>query len=605
MNQRVVVRSSKPTGCSRSMSVGSNTSSVSSSSSTGTSSSAIPSPPSSELCALIRFAYRLGSVVHNNDPNLDWINSDVRREAKLLMSLACSSPINPDDENTSASAGDSYNISHSDSNDNNKQTDYDTAATASTSHLLSSSSSSSSTLSTATSSGRITPTHSITSISSGGSRRDIFCFTCPSLSLDNTRGTTGDASPGIMLSRTLKVDDQDAMRLSSEAMARNIIESFQKAIDWRIQSWVGSLSRVLVIKELELKKSTTNKGNTKATQQLLQQELYFSNEALLVKTLREIEGKVQVLEATTAFKVLNKVSQVDETGSALKKRRTGDQEDRAGLEEGEYVYDVIHVLEMQCSLNISTPAGNIQIDLNVPGKIKGTFFSSEDDDSDVKLTDVTIHINTDMMASMIEKSSRIAVRTSSEAMLKGDQVVSSNLETTAGDASKTVPQEQSSPTKPASTASQPQTRSPKRKIYDANVSGLVVITPARNITDARNTASSPSCFGESSDSDGDHNQPVLLQIPDNFLSSGSKHSGKILQPLASRAAASATPGPSLDFAARLPPKKYMLQQKMMKNVGAAMVVTPLRTKGPEYIEREKGPNLPILMEAAGIRFEKK
>jgi hypothetical protein len=408
-----------------------------------------------------------------------------------------------------------------------------------------------------------------------------------------------------MLSRTLKVDDQDAMRLSSEAMARNIIESFQKAIDWRIQSWVGSLSRVLVIKELELKKSTNNKGNTKATQQLLQQELYFSNEALLVKTLREIEGKVHVLEATTAFKVLNKVSKVDEMGSALKKRRTGDQEDRAGLEEGEYVYDVIHVLEMQCSLNISTPAGNIRIDLNVPGKINGTFFSSEDDDSDDKLTDVTIHINTDMMASMIEKSSRIAVRASSEAMLKGDQVVSSSVVTTAADASKTVPQEQSDPTKPASTASQPQTRSPKRKIYDANVSGLVVITPARNITDARNTASSPSCFGESSDSDGDHNRPVLLQIPNSFPSSGSKRSGKILQPMASRAAASATPGPSLDFAARLPPKKYMLQQKRMKNLAAAMVVTPLRTKGPEYIEREKGPNLPILMEAAGIRFEKK
>jgi len=382
-----------------------------------------------------------------------------------------------------------------------------------------------------------------------------------------------------MLSRTLKVDDKDAMRLSSEAMARNIIESFQKAIVWRIQSWVDSLSRVLVIKEMELKSSTNNMGNTKTMQ--LHQELYFSNEALLLKTLREIEGKVQVLEATTAFKVLNKVSQVDETGSALKKRRMGEQEeDRTGLEEGEYVYNVIHVLEMQCSLNISTPAGNVRIDLNVPGRIDGAFFSSEDDDCDDNLTDVTIHLNTDMMASMIEKSSRVAVRASSEALLKGDGVVSNNLGKATDAATTSKPPV-------TTTASNLRTRSPKRKVVDVgsnNVSGLVVITPSRN------TASSPSSFGESSDSDGDHNQPVLLQYPNRFPSTSTQHSGKILQPQASRA--------GTDFAACLAPKKYMLQQKK------TAVVTPLKTKGPGYIQREEGPNLPILTEVGGIHSTK-
>jgi hypothetical protein len=400
-----------------------------------------------------------------------------------------------------------------------------------------------------------------------------------------------------MLSRTLKVDDKDAMRLSSEAMARNIIESFQKAMEWRIHSWVGSLSKVLVIKEMELKKSLINMGNNKETQQLLQQELYFSNEAVLVKTLREIEGKVQVLEATTAFKVLNKISQVDETGSALKKRRMGDQEDRTGLEEGEYVYDVIHVLEMQCSLDISSPAGNVRIDLNVPGRINGTFFSSEDGDITDKLTDVTIYLNTDMMASMIEKSSRIAVRVSTESLLNGEQE-SNNVEKSAD--ATTVPQEQSVPAaKPATTlvaTSHIPTRSPKRKVDDSNVSGLVVITPARNIT------SSPSSFGES-DNEADHNQPVIFQIPNSFPSS--KESGNILHPQASRAGnkAVSTPSASLNFAARLPPKKYMLQQKNSKSLAA--VITPLKTKGPEYIEREKGPNLPILMEAACFSSEKK
>ena len=572
MNQKVIVKSS--TG--RSSSIGSISSSISNSTS-GTSASAVPSPPSSELCALIGFAYRLGSVVHNNDPSMGGSNSDVRREAKLLMSLSCSSPVQVDDERVG---------NNSANNSNKKQSDGDTATMASTPYMMSSSSS---TASTAASTGRITPTHSITSTSSGGSRRDTFCFTCPSLSLDNTKGTTGGSNPGAMLSRTLKVGDQDAMRLSSEAMGRNIVESFQKAIIWRIRSWVDSLSKVLVIKELELKENSEIMGHTKEKQEILQQELCFSNEALLVKTLQEIEGKVQVLEATTAFKVLNKVSQVDDTGSALKKRRTGEEEDRTGLEEGEYVYDVIHVLEMQCSLNISTPAGNVRIDLNVPGKINGTFLSSEDDVTDDRLTDVTIHLNTEMMASMIEKSSRIAVRASSEALLKGDHVSNDVAKTT--EANKNSQEESAQIAKPATTSVAPSqmTRSPKRKASDSNVAGLVVITPARN------TVSSPSSFGESSDSDGDQNNSVLPKIPKSFPSR--KFSNKLPQPQASRVGSNAatTPSASLDFAARLPPKKYMLQQK---NADAA-IITPLKTKGPEYIEREKGPNFPILMGGVG------
>lgn len=589
MNKKVATHWGKPTGWSRGTSFGSENS-ISSTSSNTSSSSVIPSPPSSELCALIRFAYKLGSIVHNNDSTMVGNSSDVRREAKLLMSLSCSSPVQTDEEGEGHITG----HHHCNTNDSKASTGGET-----TSATIDASSSSSSSLST----GRISPTHSVTSISSGGLRRDTFCFTCPSLSLDNTqRGTNtitgGSTSPGSMLSRTLKVDDQYAMRLSSEAMARNVIESFQKAIEWRIQSWVDSLARVLVSKETELKNSTAGKDCPRA----LQQELFYSNEALLVAALGEIKGKIQVLEATTAFKVLNKVSQVDETGSALKKRRVGEQEDRTGLEEGEYVYDVIHILEMQCSLNISTPAGNVQVDLNVPGKIDGTFFSGEDDTCEDKLTDVAIHLNTDMMASMIEKCSRIAVRVSTEALLKGKQQDAITF-TDAEKATSKIPQEpRAAEAKPFKSAAAPgaiastplPTRSPKRKVSDDHsVSGLMVITPARN------TTSSPSSFGESSDSDTD---PVRLQIPNSFPNSRLG----VIQHRSSRASSSSmdTAAPSttnLYFAARLPPKKHILQQKKQ----SAALVTPLKTRAPEFIQRGKGPNLPVLVEVACAAIEKK
>ena len=569
---RQISHSAKPMGgWIRSVSTDSN-------SSNNAAATCIPSPPSSEVCALTRFAYTLGSIVRNNDPSIV-NNNDVRREAKLLMSLSCSSPIHGmGNVERRTAAG----------NDNNKE-------------MTQSVSSSSSSSSSSTTSGRNTPVHSITSTGSstststsvGSSRRSSFCFTCPSLSLNDTRNSNSTNTPGSMLSRTLKVDDKDALRLSSEAMARNVIESFQKAMEWRIQSWVDSLSRVLVIKEREF----SNDGNQ-------QHELIYSNEALLVAALREIEGKVQVREATTAFKVMNKVSSVDEMGTPLKKQRLVEQEQeeedcRSVLEEGEYFYDVIHVLEMQCSLNISSPAGNVQIDLNVPGKIQGSFLSSEEDHNNVdKLTDVTIDLNTEMLASMIEKSSRVAVRASTEALLKGEHVTVDLIEqaqaTTKNSIDTTTKklvqqQRASSPTTTAGASSSTphQTRTPKRKASDdeANyVTGLMVVTPA-----SRESASSTSSYCESSDSDGDNIKPVRLHIPDNFPS----FEGKLIQPQVSRASyhktqqqqQQTTPVRNLDFAARLPSKKRT-------------IITPT-TKAPHhFIERVKGPSLPVLVEVA-------
>lgn len=438
------------------------------------------------------------------------------------------------------------------------------------------------------------------------SRRDSFCFTCPSLSLDDTRKRNISSStittPGSMLSRTLKVDDKDALRLSSEAMARNVIESFQKAVEWRIRSWVDSLSSVLVIKE---RINIVTAG----------QELLYSNEALLVAALREIEGKLQVREATTAFKVMNKVSLIDDMGSPLKKQRVVEKEDRTGLEEGEYVYDVIHILEMQCSLNMSSPAGNVRIDLNVPGKIQGSFLSSEDYDSVDKLTDVTIDLNTEMLASMIEKSSRIAVRSSAEALLKGEHVaVDGCVEQVKTSTNNIISKKQQQhaatlklTTTVASSTTAHQTRTPKRKASpEANyVSGLVVVTPA-----SRNSASSPSSYCESSDSDSDGvvNKPVRLQIPDNFPSpiastKASKNcGGKFLQPQTSRAfykTQQQTPG-NLDFAARLPFKKYLPQQKKIRGI-----VTPLKTEVHQITKRKKGPSLPVLVEVACAAIQSK
>lgn len=544
-----------------------------------------PSAPTTEHCSLINFAYRLGAIVKNNDPSIVDQNG-VRQEAKLLMSLSSSSTMGNNFSSTSAVEAASP------------------VAVNAQQHV----------------SGRITP-QSVTSASSGGSRRETFCFTCPALSLedkDNTDEDNNNASsrenedrevntvdyttqeglmncPAVMMGRTLKVDDKDAMRLSSDAMARNVMQSFQKAMKWRIQSWVDSLSAVLVQREQELLEQ--GEGNDEA----LLDALYYSNEALLVAALRQIESKIQVLETSTEFKVLHKVTNAA-VDRSKKQRLDTDEDDRAGLEEGEYVYDVLHVLELQCALTISSPAGNVQIDLNVPGTIKGTFLSSEENYHE-ELTDVNIHVNTAMLATMIERSSRIAVRCSAEAMLKGECVETSEKEGT-----KTSPSIESAAVQTPSTLPAPKTlfesphpaastRSPKRKLSEDDVhpvSGLVVITPARD-------ASSPSDFADS-DSDGD-TKPSKLQIPDNFHRS--KPSGSILFPSAIRSSngAGAEAGSrNLSFAGRLPPKKTY-GTPMVSTASAAGVVTPMKTSPPEYECREKGPVVPLLELASAAALD--
>ena len=170
---------------------------------------------SNEQLTLMGMANQLGSSILSNEPGIA-DESDVRREAKLLMSLSCRPP-------ECISDG----------------------------------------------SGRTTPESVGSSCPSvpSSTRRNTFRFTCPSLSLENpgkvSQSLDGNADPksknvtssvapppAKLLGRSLKVEDRDALRLSAEAMARNLMQSYQKALQWRIQAWIDSLSTLLVRKVL-------------------------------------------------------------------------------------------------------------------------------------------------------------------------------------------------------------------------------------------------------------------------------------------------------------------------------------------------------------------
>ncbi|KAL7579373.1 hypothetical protein ACA910_014045 [Epithemia clementina (nom. ined.)] len=269
---------------------------------------------------------------------------------------------------------------------------------------------------------------------------DSFTIVCPSLSLDNSPASTlqhayrekrslnrrsddfSDSSPAPakLLGRPLHADDRNAVRLSADAMALNVCDSFRRALQWRINTWTEALSKSIAAKE---KAMVANGATTEELKTLLS-----SSEVTLILNLNVIEDRIKLTCTRTRFTVLpQRVEKEDEP--SFKKRRSMP---RRQLEESEYQYLVAHAVRFECSVELDTPAGFTEVTLEVPGSMDGTFFTSGIDEEE--LTAVALDINTEMLAAMVEKSCRQIVRVSLESLLNEPQ----KPETERYDSPKTV-----------------------------------------------------------------------------------------------------------------------------------------------------------------------
>ena len=262
--------------------------------------------------------------------------------------------------------------------------------------------------------------------------QNSFQFSCPSLSLDAKAPLTPSEStapklrrrlasddsersipslvappaPIIAMGRPLVVEDRDALRLSAEAMGRNILKTYEKALQWRKQCWVDTLGRPLVDEEAQLKVAGASEGELRA--------LLETPEAKVISSLHK--ATIDVLDARTSFRVLSQrwdKNYGNSELSPLKRRKVVVAGDETGEE-----YCAAYVLSFQAVFNISSPAGYSQVTLEAPGFIEGKFVSSPA--GDVNLTGATVEIDTRVLASMIEKSSRIIARASAEAIINCD-----------------------------------------------------------------------------------------------------------------------------------------------------------------------------------------
>lgn len=472
----------------------------------------------SEQLALIGFAQRLYSVATNDDSKTAEEVS-VRKEAELLMSLSCMPPSNITIE-----------------------------------------------------SGRASPSSDASLGQSAGSRgRETFTFSCPSLSLDSRHldpesnqslhsssscsTSSTDRTPAVLLGRVLKVSDMDALRLSSEAMARNIMQSYEKAMSWRITSWINTLSRVLVDKEKEL---VANGLDTPENQMLLRE----SSEGLLIVYLHNISSKIRVDHAMTDFKILSQkpLHEVNNGPPTKRQRRDSSTASGTGLAETDYEYSVTHLMNLECVLSIEAPGvGNVSIELKVPGTMKGVFLSLEDEYE--HLTDVVMDVDTDILASMIEKSSRMVVRASVESFLGNNDV------DREGDSAEEINEStvQEAPVRTPDSTGSPTSCTPIPSVCEDRLSNFALVTPKdSSISDVETYGSGP-----------------ILLLPDS-----SDDEKPILKPKRSRGLMMSSPSPT------------NLEELKSSPNRLPNVVTPSKANHEFNEGKAEGPNFPALVEIA-------
>ncbi|GKY91627.1 hypothetical protein MPSEU_000134600 [Mayamaea pseudoterrestris] len=495
---------------------------------------------SAEKMALVDFVYSLGSSNVNTEPGIA-DDGTTRQEAELLMSLLSSSPSSLE------------------------QLDMDPVSSSESEHSFEASSADEESLQ-----------HRPSSIAN---RTRSFRFTCPSLSLEHLERSAPShskpakinrivsdngtqPSPATLLERNLQVKDVDALRLSADAMALNVRLTIQKALQFRIDSWIRACSLVLVEKENALRKSGASKEEIK---NLLQ-----TQEALVIQSLLDASKKILVTSTVTSFEVLGP-SEANDSSSmpASKKQRV---EDPSELEEGDYQFKASYNLVLKVIAALETPAGFSEIAIDVPGVIEGTFLTTESDKDDLK--SVAIEINTKLLAAMVEKSTRTVVRVS----------VATLLETSMEIAKEEKSEEQKTSFKhtPGFLTPQKTTLSPSVTAEDVR-SALVTPgrpwhgTPAHANNDEANL-SSP--------------MPSLWPIPDSLSRSTLERSK---DPRRVSPQLNGSPEPPQGK-----PSSFLIPRRALFQHNESAMVTPSVDEASKhyYEDHENGPSLPLLVAAA-------
>ena len=312
-----------------------------------------------------------------------------------------------------------------------------------------------------------------------------------------------------LLGRTLLAHSREGVSEATDVMARNVLQAFSVALEWRYSAWVGSLAEVLRIKKYLMAEQRQQQREGDVTDGAAsfdeeEDDGYDYAEATAIDYLARTIADLSVIDVKTAFRVQQpsdrdlvqpkkriKVRQV-----TLENTHNNDGGNDSGNSNGSgRLYERSSPLTFEAVLTVlaGPNAEPMRVVLGTAGTIAGTFAAAPAGaEGEEVLVGVGLRLDTDGLAHSMEEQSRLLVRAAAEAAMGGGATPSfhATLPATANAPTRILDltQPPSVAEEGHATAVVPPNRQQRRQQYSPAVASpkAVVITPRQG-----NSPSSP------------------------------------------------------------------------------------------------------------------
>lgn len=233
------------------------------------------------------------------------------------------------------------------------------------------------------------------------SHENSFTINCPSLSLQSSSAFSSSLnSPSQLFSQPITAQCSSNVSSMSENLACNVLKSFISALKWRTKVWIKNLADTIVKRHQHRNIKQISQGKPKESLESYKEEVRKSKEAKLIEALGHASSAVVVHDVRNTFEVLEKQLSLKKRVSLppLKKRR------KLSPMNPKNEYKLSHAINLESKCTVSTNNEKSQVILKTPGAIHGTFH--RDKDGHFHLVDVSLTLDTEVLANSIEKQSR-------------------------------------------------------------------------------------------------------------------------------------------------------------------------------------------------------
>lgn len=241
--------------------------------------------------------------------------------------------------------------------------------------------------------------------------------------------------PADLLGRTLLTHHREGVSEATDVMARNVLQAFSVALEWRYSAWVGSLTKVLRLKkalmapqhqEQHSSRQKASKGgdanDEPSAAEPFDEDMddgYDYAEATAIEYLARTISDLSVIDVKTAFRV----QQPSDRDLVQPKKRIKVRQVTLENDSGaSRLYERSSPLTFEAVLTVlvGPNAEPMRVVLGTGGTITGTFAgNSNGAEGEEVLVGVDLKLDTDGLAHSMEEQSRLLVRAAAETAMGG------------------------------------------------------------------------------------------------------------------------------------------------------------------------------------------